>query len=300
MRWTFAEWRSELQLPFGASWLAESEALVGAGEVVARGTSYRTTRRIAAAKLLRCPPEGVRALLRVGVGDMVRAGSLLARAGRRFARAIVAPEDGRLVHVDANGDLHVASVRGGWEVRAPIDGRVTRADPRVVAIEGASWALEGLAGYGPDRAGPLAIAVGSSDEELAPSRLAVELRASILVGGRRASGEALTRAHAVGVSGVVTAAVSFRSLVTIYGENVSAFGHPTLDDLPTVLVLGAFGRAPFPGAVFAALRELAGARAAIDTRNARLHVFAPERASVPVAPSLELEEDLSGARLARG
>lgn len=271
------------------------DATVSAGDLIARGTVYRATRRIAAARALGCRPHEVRALLRVGVGESVRAGAVLARTGRRFARAIVAKHDGRVVHVGADGDLHLGTVRHDWEVRALLDGVITRADAHAILIEGDAWALEGLAGFGPSAAGALAVLVDRNDEDLSPAKLDVRLAGRIVVGGGQASGEALTRGHAVGVRGIVAAAASFRWLAPIYGVGAGGRGLPTLDDLPTLLVLTAFGTGTLPEPVFKALRSLDGARAALDVASARLLVFAPRDASEPFELALpELRPDLSG------
>lgn len=297
MKWDYGRRSVTARLPFGASWLAPVDATVSAGDLIARGTVYRATRRIAAARALGCRPQEVRALLRVGVGESVRAGAVLARTGRRFARAIVARHDGRVVHVGADGDLHLGTVRHDWEMRALLDGVITRADAHAIVIEGEAWALEGLAGFGPSAAGALAMLVDRNDEDLSPAKLDVRLAGRIVVGGAEASGEALTRAHAVGVQGIVAPAASFRALAPIYGDAVGAWGFPTLDDLPTLLVLSAYGTAALPAPAFQALRALDGARAALDVAAARLLVFAPRGASEPfeVAPA-ELAPDLSGAR----
>ncbi|OLC54663.1 MAG: hypothetical protein AUH85_11150 [Chloroflexi bacterium 13_1_40CM_4_68_4] len=298
-RWSYDTWQTELRLPFGASSIIATEATVQAGEVVARGTRYRGTRRVNAAKVLACPPEQVRDLLRVRVGESVRSGAIIARQGQRFARAIVAAEDGRIVHLDAEGGVHIATVRAEWEVRSPLDGVVRDADARAVVVEGASWAISGIAAFGPSRAGALTLAVDAADEELVASRLDVSAAGRVLVGGARVSGEALARAHAVGAAGVVVASASFRALLPVYGEDASAFGTPSDEDVPTLFILGAFGHAPFDRGLFDALRRLDGSRAAIDAENGRLHVFAQPDASRPLeAAALSLEDDLSGARLA--
>lgn len=283
MSWSYGTWRATVPLPFGVSWLVALDAEVRAGDPVARGSIYRSTRRIDGARALACSPENVRGLLRVRVGEDIRAGSIVARSGRRVARAIVAAEAGRLVHLDAAGVLHVGNVRAEWEARAPIDGVVRRADHAQVEVEGASWRVDGLAAYGPSRAGQLVRAVDAPEERLDPARLDVALSRRIVLGGASASGEALTRAHAIGAAGVVAASASFRALVPVYGADVSAFGSPSDEDEPTLLVLERFGPAAFDPELFARLAALEGAPAAIDARAASLHVFAPSDASAPLA-----------------
>lgn len=297
MKWTYGRWRAAVRVPFGAREVADRGVEVRAGDVIARGDVYRATRRVDAARVLSCRPEGVTALLRVRVGDDVAADTVIARAGRRFPRAIVAKEDGRLVHVGADGALFVGSVRREWQLAAPLDGVVLRADEHHVEIEGEAWGLEGVAAFGPSRAGILTVGVEAPDAELGATRLDVRLDGAVLVGGRRASGEALSRGHAVGVHAIVTAAVSFRSLRAVYGPAASAFGLATDEDVPTLLVLAGFGNSPFPEGLFARLASLAGSRASVDAHGARLYVNAPPHASEALeVPPPALAPDLSGFR----
>lgn len=296
MRWSFGTWRATLPLPFGAVSSVAEGTRVSAGDVVARGSVYRATRVVDAPRVLGCRPEEVSGLLRVRVGDSVQQGAVIARTGRRFPRAIVAGHDGRLVHVGANGELHVGTVRREWEVTSPLDGVVRRADVHVAVVEGDAWCLEGLAAFGPDRVGALALAVHRADEELAPARLDVSVAGAILVGGSRASGEAVTRAHAVGARGVVAASASFRGLRAAYGDGASAFGFPTVDDVPTLLVLAGFGAAPFPEPLLGRLAPLGGSRAGIHVRAARLYVGAAREVSEPFEAVFEPESDLSAVR----
>lgn len=297
MIWRHGNWRSELRLPFGISHLVREGTTVRAGDVVARGTRYRGTRRVPAARVLGCRPEEVAGLLRVDIGDEIKRGTVLARPKGRFRRGIIAGDEGRLVHVSANGDLYVGTVRQQWAVHSTLDGVVMRVDGHSIVVEGAAWALDGIAGYGASRAGTLTFSVKRADQEIRPSRVDVGVSERILIGGARVSGEALARAHAVNVAGVVVASVSFTALRAIYGEDVSAFGSPGLQEVPTLLVLSAFGTAFFPEALFTAMQPLAGSLAAIDTHAARLYVFAPAEASSPMElPRPALEPDLAGVR----
>lgn len=297
MNWTYVSLHHVLPLPFGTTWLAPDGASVRPGEVVARGVHFRATRRVRAAGALGVRAEEVRPLLRVGVGEAVSAGGIVARSRGRFARAVTARDDCRLIHVGADGDLHFGLVGGTWEVRSPIAGEVARRGDSL-AVRGEAWILQGLAGFGPDGFGTILVAVDAAAEDLPARVLDTRAAGRIVIGGARASGEVLTRAHAVGASGVVAASVSFRALRAIYGDDVGAFGHATREDFPTALVLGAFGAAPFPPVLFDAIRALEGAPAAIDTAGARLYVTAPSDASLPILlQPLELDADLGGASL---
>jgi len=126
----------------------------------------------------------------------------------------------------------------------------------------------------------------------------VRLRDRILVGGARISAEAITRAHACGVSGLVAGAAPAGGLRAVFGDEVTAGGLVTREDRPTLLCLAGFGSAALPPQVFFPLVALAGSRAAIHTASARLFVFAPPEAAadVPDPPSLALAGDYGGVR----
>src|SRR5438552_2659478 len=211
-------------------------------------------------------------LVAMGPGDVV-AGTVLARVGRRFARSVTAPIDGRLLHVTVDGDLYIAPIVDRWTVRATLDGTVARSDDAVVEIEGEAWCFQAAAAYGPDAIGELTLGVDGPDADLAPTRIDVRLAGRIIVGGARVSAEVITRPHACGVAGLVAGGVPPAGLRVVYGDTVTASGSPSRDDRPTVLCLMGFGSAVLPRAVYEPFAALAGARAAIHTASARLFVF---------------------------
>jgi hypothetical protein len=242
-------------------------------------------------------------VLRIRPVTDVRRGTILARTGRRFARASSSPIDGRLVHITAEGDLLISPVVDEWTVRSAIDGTVARSDPAVITVQGECWALQGLAGYGPDAVGEIRVAVDGPADPLAPTRIDVRLAGTILVGGARIAAEAITRAHACGVAGLVAGAAPAGGLRVVYGDGVDARGAPSFDDRPTVLCLTGFGSGALPPEVWEPLASLAGQRASIHTASARLFVLAPsDAAAMPDrVPLLALADDHASVRpLAEG
>lgn len=301
MTWRHDRWTVDHVLPIGASTHVPLGGDVHAGDVVATGAVYAAPSRVAVARKVGTAPEDLARVMRVAVGAEVERGALLARTGRRFARAVSAPAEGRILAARADGDLEMAPVVGRWTVRATLDGTVTRADDACVRIEGAAWCLQGLAAYGPDAVGDLTAVNDDPQGELLPARIDTRLRDRILVAGGRAGPEVITRAHACGVAGVIAGAVPPSGLRHIYGDDVTARG---LDrpDLPTVLCLIGFGATVLPAEVGGPLAALAGRRAAIHSASARLFVFAPPDAIAGAAqpPSLALAADWSAVRPIEG
>src|SRR5438132_3296991 len=302
MGWRYARHVVEHPLPIGVSSRPAVGATVRAGGTLASGTALGSPARVVGARRLGVEPEDVDRGARVPVGTDVVAGTVLARTGRRFARAVTAPRDGRLVHRSYEGDFYVAPIGGAWTVRAAMDGTVVRSDDAVVTVEGSAWSLGGVAAYGPDAFGELALGVDAPTDELAPGRVDVRLHDKIIVGGARIAAEAITRAHACAVAGLVAGAAPAGGLRVVYGDEVTASGGPTQEDRPTVLCLLGFGSGPLPTAIFLPFVAFSGHRAAIHVASARLFVFAPEALldASQTAPALVLSGDFGGVRPLEG
>jgi hypothetical protein len=273
MTWRRERWSADHPLPIGVTKRAQVGELVRAGDIIAAGATLAGALRVPGARRLGLSPSDFDRELRVRVGSDVVAKTVLARVGRRFARSVTAPIDGRLLHVTVDGDLYIAPIVDRWTVRATLDGVVARSDDAVVEVEGEAWCLHAAAAFGPDAIGELTLGVDGPEADLAPTRIDVRLSGRIIVGGARVSAEVITRAHACGVAGLVAGGVPPAGLRVVYGDTVTASGAPSRDDRPTVLCLMGFGSAVLPRAIFEPFAALAGARAAIHTASARLFVF---------------------------
>src|SRR5690349_2127382 len=258
--------------------------------------------RLSGARRLGLAPQDLARVMRVAPGAEVERGAILARTGRRFARAVTAPFDGRIAHIRADGDIELAPIVDRWVVRAVIDGTVTSTSDLEIAVTGEAWCLQGVAAYGPDAIGDLALLADGPSDEIVPSRIDVTQRDRILVGGGRSGPEAIARAHACGVAAVVAGAVPAAGLRAIFGDDVSAHGQVLRGDAPTVLCLAGFGTSALPESLYSTLRVFAGSRAATHTASARLFVFAAsEAAAIPAtSPSLALSTDWGAVRALDG
>src|SRR5438045_2065703 len=228
MGWRYGRWVVDHALPLGASSRPEVGAAVRAGDPLATGSLLGSPVRVDGARRLGVEPADVDRVMRVAVGADVARGTVLARTGRRFARAATAPMDGRLVHRSHEGDFYVAAITGTWTVRSSMDGTVARSDDATVSVEGSAWALGGVAAYGPDAYGELVLGVDEPTDALAPVRVDVRMHDKILVGGARIAAEAITRAHACGVAGLVAGAAPAGGLRVVDGADVTASGGATI------------------------------------------------------------------------
>jgi len=295
--WRRERWSADHSLPIGVTKRAQVGDLVRAGDIVAAGATLAGALRVPGARRLGLSRSDLDRELRVRVGSDVVAKTVLARVGRRFARSVTAPIDGRLLHVTVDGDLFIAPIVDRWTVRATLDGVVSRSDDAIVEIEGEAWCLQGAAAYGPNAIGELTLGVDGPNADLAATRIDVRLSGRIIVGGARVSAEVITRAHACGIAGLVAGGVPPAGLRVVYGDAVTASGSPSRDDRPTVVCLMGFGSGGLPPAVYGPFAALAGARAAIHTASARLFVFSTAdigRAETP-SPDIAWQGDRPAA-----
>jgi hypothetical protein len=285
MTWRREHWNADHPLPIGVTKRAQVGELVRAGDIIASGATLASALRVPGARRLGLSPSDFERELRVRVGSDVVTKAVLARVGRRFARSVTAPIDGRLLHVTVDGDLYIAPIVDRWTVRSTLDGVVARSDDAVVEVEGEAWCLHAAAAFGPDAIGELTLGVDGPNADLAPSRIDVRLSGRIIVGGARVSAEVITRAHACGVAGLVAGGVPPAGLRVVYGDTVTASGAPSRGDRPTVLCLMGFGSAVLPRAIYDPFAALAGSRAAIHTASARLFVFSTADIGRPETPA---------------
>ena len=302
MSWRFGDWSVAHPLPIGVSMRAAVGQSVTAGDLIAAGTTLGPTVRVPGARRIGVAAEDLAQVMRVAPGAEVERGTILARTGRRFARAVSAPFAGRLAHVRSDGDFEIAPIVGRWSVRATLDGVVTLATDAEIVVDGAAWCLQGIAAYGPDAIGALALIADGPEDEVSPSRVDVGQRDRILVGGGRSGAESIARAHACGVAAIVTGAVPASGLRAVFGDDIGAHGSSSRADAPTVLCLAGFGTSTLPAALYSPFSVFAGTRAAIHTASARLFVFADAAsAAVPAtSPSIALAADWGGVRALEG
>ena len=242
----------------------------------------------------------------VATGDTVEAGTPLAerfrdarliegtgspslRPGDRWSAPVTATA-GRPHEAGPDGELLFES-RGRWRIAAgessetlesPVPGIVRRVTPGVgIEIRAAGAGLRGALGLGGSARGRLEIAAGA-DGELMPRALDVGAAGTILVVGARIEAEALTRARAMGVRGIIVAALATKERRDFLASE--ARQRAALHRLPplAVLVLHGLVRRSISVPAMAILEALAGRDVAIVGDPPRL-VFDP--AGVDLAPA---------------
>jgi hypothetical protein len=148
-------------------------------------------------------------------------------------------------------------------LEAPFSGVVTDVRPGMqIRLRGDVRGLRGLEMLGGPTSGRLAIATGPDGEVRAP-HVDVGAAGSILVAGARIDAEALTRARAVGVRGVVVAALGVKERRDFLASERR--GRAGLHGLPPfgILVLDGSAGRPIASPVMAVLRAIEGRTVAL-------------------------------------
>jgi len=220
-----------------------------------------------------------------------------------------APVPGRRRHADLEGELltPVPGKKERWRlvtgehrdrIPSPMRGIVTEVQPGAeIRLRATGLALRGALAAGSAAHGRLELATDPFGE-LRPGGIDVGRAGSILVVGSRIDAEALTRARAMGVRGIVVASLPGKELRDFQAseKRQRAALHPT----PPFGVLALEGalRRPIPSPVMALLERLAGRKVALlvdppalvfDADDLELPMGEPDRVHIRSGPNAGVE-----------
>jgi hypothetical protein len=244
--------------------------LVAAGDAVSRGGGLVERLRDPHSVVLRSQPDAD------------------ARSGDRFA-----PGASRLTSLRGRADPHEVELLhhapAGWRgiagevadtIEAPMAGIVRelrRGVGLTIAFEG--HALCGSFVIGGPSSGRLAVAADPAGE-LASNALDVGLAGSIVVAGSRIAAETISRARAMGIRGIVVAALGQKELRDLRASEARQRAALHRLEPFAVLVLDGTVRRPIAGPLMAILAALAGRDVAIVDDPPALLFEAPDAAAL--------------------
>lgn len=227
--------------------------LVAEGDPVASGQPILETAR--ETFLLEVPARGPLATL--APGDEVDPEWLPASApiGRPGAKS---GDLARLLALGPDSIARVALGRGLQPVGSPVDGIVEVVGPGHLAIRADGVGLIGRIGWGQPVHGRLMMGVTGPDMELRASAIDIAAAGSILVAGARLDIEALTRARAIGVAGIICGGLVGRELRQLEesDQRQRAALHATTPF--AVIALDGYGRRIMPTLAWELLSAAAG------------------------------------------
>ena len=164
----------------------------------------------------------------------------------------------RMLFVGADGIARLAVGRSPVVLRSPVSGVVEVVAAGHMAIRAEGIGLAAPVGWGEAVHGRLLIGVASPDAELRASSIDIGAAGSILVAGARIDIEALTRARAIGVAGVICGGVVGRELRQLEESDIRQRASLHSASPFAVLTLDGYGRRPLPQLAWDLLSSAAG------------------------------------------
>lgn len=274
-----APYRHRVRLPAGAEPVVSVGDEVQPGEPVATAPRPSASQTVSLARPLRRRKPEVVDLLLVTPGTRVRADQPIARTPEREVRS---PANGYFLAYDpARGSAQLLTVGDSEPITSDVRGVVMDVDPGAVTIAVPAVELLGVGGTGPAVHGPLTLAVSHPETPLDPAMIDADSAGRVIIGGAWASAEAITRARAVGVAGIVVGGLHARDLTDFAGLQHRRSLLGTAAPPFAVLALDGFGRSGMDPARFAWLQAHADRSVTILGDQRRLLVYdaspAPER-----------------------
>lgn len=249
-------------------------AHVAEGERVAAGQPI--AERCRETVLLEVPARGE--LLDLAPGAAIDPAFL---AGGFLNRTPVQPGDrARLLDVGPDGTARVALGRAPEVVLSPIAGVVTEVGPGRIVVHAEGTGLAGRIGWGEPVHGRIVLGVPSPDAELRAAAIDIAAAGSILVAGARVDIEALTRARAIGVAGIVCGGIVGRELAQLAGSDLRQRAALNVAAPFALIALDGYGRRIVPEPVWERLAAAEGSVAGL-LPDAKLIVLAPDAPAPP-------------------
>lgn len=188
-------------------------------------------------------------------GSNVEAGVALVGEGRGALRFEGA---GRVLYSTPGGLLRVAVGRHAEPLLTPASGVVESVGAAAIIVRADGIGLRGTLTAGDATVGRLMIAVRRPDEELPVAAVDVGSAGAILVAGARIDVEALTRARAMGIRGVIVGGVVGRDLRSFAASEARQRAALHASPPFALLVLDGYGKRPIPPAAWRALLAAEG------------------------------------------
>lgn len=174
-------------------------------DVVARAPGHMRVHVVDVAGELGIKPKVALKTILVEPGQTVKERDILARQKGVFRRREVSsPVSGRVILVDDRGRVLIQVAAEGETLRAGLQGKVINLMPRFgVVIESVGAFVQGVWGNGKSHVGVLRVLAAGPDATVAPDRLDVSVRGSIVVAGRTVDAALLEAASKARVHGII-------------------------------------------------------------------------------------------------
>ncbi|TLY31867.1 MAG: hypothetical protein E6K57_07175 [Nitrospirae bacterium] len=281
-------------LPLSGTVLVEAGEAVTAATVVARAELPGKVHVVNLVNQLGILPEDLPDYMVTREGNRIQQGDVLAETKpflKWFKTQVRSPITGTVETIStATGQVILREPPRPVELFAYLDGTVAEVLPgQGVQVETTCAFIQGIFGIGGETWGTLVMGVASPEEDVTAAHFTAAHAGKIVVGGAFVGAEALARARAVGVKGVVVGGMHDQDLRALLGYDlgVAITGTETVGF--TLVLTEGFGRIPMARRTFELLRKLDGRKASISgATQIRAGVIRPE-IIVPLAPDEQIQ-----------
>jgi hypothetical protein len=281
-------------LPLPGTVLVEAGGTVTAATVVARAELPGKVHVVNIVNQLGILPEDLPDYMVKREGDRIQQGGVLAETKpfiKWFKTQVRSPIAGTVETISTTtGQVILREPPRPVELFAYLDGTVAEVLPgQGVRVETTCAFIQGIFGIGGETWGTLAMGVASPEEDVTAAHFTSAHAGRIVVGGAFVGTEALARARAVGVKGIVVGGMHDKDLRALLGYDlgVAITGTETVGF--TLVLTEGFGRIPMARRTFELLRKLDGRKASISgATQIRAGVIRPE-IIVPLAPGEKIQ-----------
>lgn len=255
---------------------------VKAEDVVARTEIPGVIQTVKVAEFMGLEPPEALAALKVGQGDKVERGQVLAESKSFFGlfkSECKSPVSGTIELISqATGHVGIRLAPTPVEVSAYVDGTVAEVMPEEgVIVETFGAFVQGIFGVGGERTGRLSVPTKLIDAPLTEEQINDSHVGAVLVAGAGVTLGALRKAGQVGARGVVVGAIVDTDLIAYLGHDigVAITGH---EDIPiTIILTEGFGSIHMAQRTFDLLVSLEGREVSINgATQIRAGVIRPE------------------------
>jgi hypothetical protein len=274
--------RKERRLPLhGKVYVTEGQE-VKAEDIVASAELPGDVVSINVANRLGCMPSEVPKQVKVGEGDRVRKGELLAETAGWFGyfkASCEVPVDGSIETISGvTGQVLMRGQPIPVELPAYVDGRVIEVKgSEGCVVETAGALVQGIFGLGGETFGELLVRADRPDQPLTPDCIDGQCEGKILVGGSLITADAVLTARERGVRGLVAGGIDAGEVDRVLGQplGVAITGHERIG--LTIICTEGFGEMAMAGRTFELLRARDGQRASANgATQIRAGVIRPE------------------------
>lgn len=261
-----------VRLPVGALAMVEVGDRVEPAEVLATRRAPGGGMSLPVASPLRRSAAAAAGCIVARPGATLDAGTILASDDR--GREVRVPEACIFLGYDLDdGSAMIAPLSGSEPVLGHVRGEVISLEPDALELRVPGALVTGVGGSGGAVHGELRVAVHEPADELRASAIDVGATGRIIVGGSRASAETLTRARAMGVSGIVLGGVLDKDLREFEATQLRRREVGGVRGDFAVILLEGYGKVGFDPGLFAWFGAHEGRMASLFGEDARLYVY---------------------------